>query len=346
MRLWDYLKDRLWFFLIAAISLGLMLLFLTAFRVSGQLTAAICVIFGLFLIAEETAGFLRKKRFYDDMQGKLDGLDKKYLIHEMLKRPDFLDGQIMYDGFCIANKSMCENVSAYKRTADDFREFIEMWVHEIKLPVASLQLMAHNHCDELGEKFQEQLSRIDGYTDQVLYYARSENAEKDYIIKETALKRTVANVAMKNRETAQLCGASIETEGLGLSVMTDGKWLEFILGQLIDNAVRYRAVPEHDGREARLSFSARVEGAGSASERVVLNVADNGCGISEADLGRIFERGFTGTNGRSHERSTGMGLYLVRTLCEKMGLAVGARSAVGEGTGIDITFPRERSRAV
>lgn len=333
MKLWDYLKDRMWFFFIAAVSLGLMLLFLTAFRVSGQLTATICVIFGFFLIAEETAGFLRKKRFYDDMQGKLDGLDKKYLIHEMLKKPSFLDGQILFDALCEANKSMCENVAEYKRTADDFREFIEMWVHEIKLPVASLQLMAHNHSDELGEKFQEQLRRIDGYTDQVLYYARSENAEKDYIIKETPLRRTVANVALKNRESAQLCGASIETEGLDLSVMTDGKWLEFMLGQLMANSLKYTV----EGREPVIRISAE-----ELPDRVLLRFRDNGTGIPEADLPRIFDKSFTGENGRSYAKSTGMGLYIVRSLCERLGHSITASSVKGEYTEFTIAFAKNQ----
>ncbi|WP_028520775.1 sensor histidine kinase [Ruminococcus flavefaciens] len=333
MKLWDYIKDRMWFFLIAAVSLGLMLLFLTAFRVSGQLTATLCVIFGLFLIAEETAGFLRKKRFYDDMQGKLDGLDKKYLIHEMLKKPSFLDGQIMFDALCEANKSMCENVADYKRTADDFREFIEMWVHEIKLPVASLQLMAHNHSGELGEKFQEQLRRIDGYTDQVLYYARSENAEKDYIIKETPLRRTVANVALKNRESAQLCGASIETEGLDLSVMTDGKWLEFMLGQLMANSLKYTV----EGREPVIRISAE-----ELPDRVLLRFRDNGTGIPEADLPRIFDKSFTGENGRSYAKSTGMGLYIVRSLCERLGHSITASSVKGEYTEFTIAFAKNQ----
>ncbi|HNZ98783.1 ATP-binding protein [Ruminococcus sp.] len=333
MKLWDYLKDRLWFFFIAAVSLGLMLLFLTAFRVSGQLTATICVIFGFFLIAEETAGFLRKKRFYDDMQGKLDGLDKKYLIHEMLKKPSFLDGQILFDALCEANKSMCENVAEYKRTADDFREFIEMWVHEIKLPVASLQLMAHNHSDELGEKFQEQLRRIDGYTDQVLYYARSENAEKDYIIKETPLRRTVANVALKNRESAQLCGAFIETEGLDLSVMTDGKWLEFMLGQLMANSLKYTV----EGREPVIRISAE-----ELPDRVLLHFRDNGTGIPEADLPRIFDKSFTGENGRSYAKSTGMGLYIVRSLCERLGHSITASSVKGEYTEFTIAFAKNQ----
>ena len=126
----------------------------------------------------------------------------------------------------------------------------------------------------------------------------------------------------------------------------DPKWMDFILGQLIDNAVKYRALPELDGRQAQLSFAARIEDAGTAHERAVLAVRDNGCGISEADLPRIFERGFTGENGRSHAKATGMGLYLARTLCQKMGLSISARSKEGEGTTFEIVFPRERSRMV
>ena len=140
---------------------------------------------------EELTGYLRKRQFYAELHQKLDELDQKYLIHEMINKPDFLEGEILYNALCDANKSMCEKVAEHKRRSDDFRDFIEMWVHEVKLPVASLQLMAHNHRDELGEKFTEQLRRIDDYTDQVLYYARSKNAEKDYIIKETSLQHNL-----------------------------------------------------------------------------------------------------------------------------------------------------------
>ena len=285
----------------------------------------------LFVCAEELIGFIRKKAFYDELREKLGSLDKKYLIHEMLKRPDFYEGQLMYDALYEANKSMCENVAVYKRSSDDFREFIEMWVHEVKLPVASLQLMAHNSGGETGEKFLEQLRRIDGYTDQVLYYARSENAEKDYIIKETSLRRMVANVALKDREALQLAGVSVETEGLDISVMTDGKWLEFILGQFMSNSLKYIA----SGREPVIKVSAE-----ELDDRVLLHFRDNGIGIPVSDLPRVFEKSFTGENGRTRAKSTGMGLYIVKSLCDRIGHSIKAESVKGEYTEFTIGFAK------
>ncbi len=331
MKITDYLKDRWWFYLAAAIPFGMILLFLTAYRVSDQLIAYISVIYLLFIVIEELIGFCRKREFYNELAEKLEVLDKKYLIHEMLHRPSFLEGEIIYDALYEANKSMCENVAEYRRSSTDFREFIEIWVHEVKLPVASLQLMAHNHKDELGDKFMEQLRRIDGYTDQVLYYARSENAEKDYIIKPVSLKRAVANTALKNREDLQLAGASIETEGLDVNVMTDGKWLEFILGQFTANSLKYKSAD----RELVINVSAE-----NMPDKVLLHFRDNGIGIPERDLPRVFEKSFTGDNGRSYAKSTGMGLYIVKSLCERLGHSISVSSEQGSFTELTIVFAK------
>jgi hypothetical protein len=331
MKFSGYVKDRIWFYVISCISFGLILLFLEAFRVSVQLVGAISVIFILFVLFEEVFGYFRKKRFYEELEENLELLDKKYLIHEMLEEPSFIEGRLTYEALCDANKSMCENVNVYKRRSEEFRDFIEMWVHEVKLPVASLQLMAHNHRDELGDKFLEQLSRIDGYTDQVLYYARSENPEKDYIIKETSLKRAVSNAALKNREAIQVCGASVETSGLDVNVMTDSKWLEFMLGQFIANSLKYIS----PGREPVISISAEEN-----DDKVLLHFRDNGIGISEGDLPRIFDKSFTGENGRSYVRSTGMGLYIVKNLCDRLEHSITAVSERGSYTELIIGFAK------
>ena len=107
MKLWDQIRDRGWFYITALIAYGLILLFLTAYRVSSQLIIFISGICILFVIAEETIGYLRKRAFYNSIAEKLEILDKKYLIHEMLQRPSFLEGQITFDTLCEANKSMC-----------------------------------------------------------------------------------------------------------------------------------------------------------------------------------------------------------------------------------------------
>ncbi|MBP5580288.1 MAG: sensor histidine kinase, partial [Ruminococcus sp.] len=167
--------------------------------------------------------------------------------------------------------------------------------------------------------------------DQVLYYARSGSAEKDYIIKETSLKRIVANAALKNREDIQLAGASVETEGLDISVMTDGKWLEFMLGQFIANSLKYTV----EGRSTVMSISAE-----ELTDRVLLRFRDNGIGIPEKDLPRVFDKSFTGENGRLYAKSTGMGLYIVKSLCEKLGHSISVTSQQGSYTEFTIAFAK------
>lgn len=331
MKITDFIRDRAVPYMIFAIIFTIMMLFMEAFRVPAQLIIIIGVIFWLGFIISEGWELFRRKKFYDDMLNKLESLDKKYLISEMLDEPAFLDGRIFWDVLCQADKSMCENAAEYRRSAAAFREFIEMWVHEIKLPVSSLLLMMHNNKSEFSGKALEQLRRIDGYTDTVLYYARSENAEKDYIIKENSLKRTVSNVAVKYREDLLLNNVQLQTENLDVNILTDGKWLEFILGQFLANSLKFIS----DKREAVIKISAE-----ELSDKIILRFRDNGIGISESDLPYIFEKSFTGENGRIQARSTGMGLYIVKNLCNRLGHEISVRSVKNEFTEFEITFAK------
>ena len=329
MKTADFFKDRYFIYIACAFAFAVIVVFMAAFHVQIQLMVIVGVIFWLMIIINETWEFLRKRSFYNDLFDKLDSLDKKYLISEMLESPRFYEGQLLCEILQQADKSMYENAAEYRRSASDFREFIEMWVHEIKLPVSSLLLMAHNNKSEFSGKALEQLRRIDGYTDTVLYYARSENAEKDYLINEVSLKRTVSNVAVKNRESLLLRNVSLNTEGLDVNVLTDGKWLEFILGQLLSNSLKF--FPE--GLEAEIKISAEA-----LPDRTVLRFRDNGIGIPESDLPYIFEKSFTGENGRSGAGSTGMGLYIVKNLCGRLGHEISVNSVKGEFTEFKIFF--------
>ena len=329
MNLNDFLKDRAFVLWARIITFAVMLMFMRAFRIPSELMIIISVNFLLLAVVLEAWEFLRKKSFYNDLLSKLDSLDKKYLISEMLNEPGFYEGQILREILRDTDKSMCENVAEYRRSAADFREFIEMWVHEIKLPLSSLLLMIHNQKSEANGKVLEQLRRIDSYTDTVLYYARSENAEKDYIIKEISLKRTVSNVAVKYREDLLLHNVSLETDSLDVNVLTDGKWLEFILGQLLANSLKFFS----EEREAAIEISAE-----ELSDRTVLRFRDNGVGIPESDIPYIFEKSFTGENGRTHAKSTGMGLYIVKNLCTRLGHKISVNSVKNEFTEFEITF--------
>lgn len=331
MKLIDFIRDRYFVYISCTLAFAVMLIFMGAFHIQIQLMVIVSIIFWLLTIINETWEFLRKKSFYDNLLGKLDSLDKKYLISEMMESPRFYEEQLLYEIMHQTNKSMYEYAAEYRRNASDFREFIEMWVHEIKLPVSSLLLMAHNNKSEFSGKALEQLRRIDGYTDTVLYYARSENAEKDYLINDVSLKRTVSNIAVKNREALLLRDVSLHTEGLDVNVLTDGKWLEFILGQLFANSLKF--FPE--GHQAEIKISAE-----DFPDRTVLRFRDNGIGIPESDVPYIFEKSFTGENGRSGAGSTGMGLYIVKNLCSRLGHEISVNSIKGEFTEFTITFAK------
>jgi hypothetical protein len=322
MKLSGFIKDRLPAYLIFAGTLLLMLVFLFAFHISLEAVIIISVILLLGGVSAEAWEFFRKKSFYDKLTSDLEQLDKKYLLAEMTESPEFLEGRIIYDALQESDKSMCENIAAYRRDSADFREYIELWVHEIKLPVAGLQLMCHN---DGNSKYNEQLKRIDEYIENVLYYARSGNAEKDYVIKAVSLKRVFGETAVRNREELQERNIELHTENLDAEVMTDSKWLSFIMGQLMGNSLKYDAD----------SIKVYAE---DMPDKTVLHFRDNGIGISENDLPYIFEKSFTGENGRTHKKSTGMGLYIVKKLCGKLGHGVSADSVQGEFTEISITF--------
>ena len=324
MKLTDYLKDRFPVYLIMISAWVLMLIFMSAYRSTMQEIIIIGMILLISVITAELWNFFRKKSYYDRLLNCLNELDKKYLISEMAEIPDFYDGKLLYQVICETDKSMCEHIAEYRHQSEDFREYIELWVHEIKLPVASLQLMCYNH----GRYFQ-QLKRIDSYIENVLYYARSKNAEKDYIIKEISLKRVFADTAIKNREALQEQNVSIRTENLDIAVMTDGKWLEYIFGQLMSNSLKYFS-PE---RKPELFIYTE-----NLPDKVIVHFRDNGIGIPEQDLSRIFEKSFTGENGHHHAKSTGMGLYIVKKLCDKLGHGIKAESVPEEYTEIVMMF--------
>jgi hypothetical protein len=326
MKLRDFLKDRLPAYLIYFCALLFMIIFLSAFRVRLQAAVIVGAIGFLAVFSAELWNFLRKKAYYDKLENCLAELDKKYLVCEMTENPDFLDGRILQDTLSETGKSMCENIAEYRLENKEFREYIELWVHEIKLPLASLQLMCHN---DKSTRYLEKIGQIDSYIENVLYYARSETAEKDYLIREVSLKRAFGEIAIKNREQLQGLNVSLRAENLDVNVMTDGKWLEYILGQLMGNSMKYFS----DKREPEILVYAE-----NTKDKTVLHFRDNGVGIPENDLPYIFEKTFTGENGRARAKSTGMGLYIVKKLCGKLGHSVSAKSVQGEFTEIIITF--------
>lgn len=328
MRFADYLRDRMAALIITIFSLAVTLIFLLAFRVETQVMALVAVIFVLSAAACLLWDYFRKKEYYSRLEAMLSELDKKYLLAEMMDEPGFLEGQILSDTLVESGKAMADHVADYRRTNKEFREYIEMWVHEVKIPVASLRLMCHNKTLDPG-KITGELKRIDDYIDNVLYYSRAENAGQDYIIKEISLEECFKTAAIKNMDALNMMGADLRTEGLDLSLMTDGKCLEFIFGQLLDNSMKYKS-PD---RSLEIKVSAQ-----DLPDRTVVVFADNGIGIAPEDIPYVFDKSFTGHNGRKGAHSTGMGLFIVKSLCQRLGHSISVSSEAGSSTTFTLTF--------
>lgn len=329
MRWNDYLKDRLLVVLAALCVVLVIVILLVAFRVEIELIIVVAVLCSLYTIGLLMFDFLREKRFYDNLLNRVKHLDKAYLVLETMEEANFYEGILLEEALYDINKSMMENIKLYEEHEATFRDYVEMWVHEIKAPLASLALRAHNYPQKYDQKILEQLRRVEMSVERILYYVRGEQSEKDYLLRELSLEEVVHKVLVKYRDDLLAAKMELKVGNLAFKVVTDAKWLEFILGQIVSNSIKYR----RDDVMAWLEFDgARAGGI------VKLTVRDNGLGVASEDLPRVFEKSFTGQNGRLRGASTGMGLYIANNLCGKLGHKIRMDSEQNVGTKITIEF--------
>lgn len=310
MKLDKYLWNKKINISILAVGYFIIVAMLVAFKAQNSLIIGITIVYIAVVVASFLIDFFRKKNFYDEFTANTEKLDKKYLVLEMLKEPKFYEGKILYDNLYEIDKSMAENVNKYNHSIEDFKEYIEMWIHEVKIPIASLVLMCHNHKGEIDEKYIKQIRRLNNYTDQVLYYIRSNYSENDYLIKEVGLNKAVGEVLIKNRDDLLENKINIQVDLNNYSVFTDSKWFQFILNQIINNSIKYKKA----GVESIIKITAS-----QTKDETTIEIFDNGIGIPRKDLKKVFNKSFTGENGRIGAKSTGMGLYIADRLCKKLG---------------------------
>lgn len=273
----------------------------------------------------------KKKKYYNYLEKILNQLKEKYLITEVIKKPEFIEGKILYETLEQINKSMHENVNKYKYNVKDYKDYIELWIHEIKIPLATSKMIIENNKNNTTRSIEEELDKLENYIDQALYYARSNTVEKDYYIKKSNLKELVNESIKKNKTILIQEKVEINTHDLNNIIYTDSKWIIFILNQLIQNSVKYK----NKERTLEIEMFSKEN-----KDNTILYIKDNGIGIKKNEINRVFEKGFTGTNGRlSNKKSTGIGLYLCKKLCDKLGISIELDSKENEYTIIKIIFP-------
>ena len=306
-------------------------IFLMAYNVGMFIKIYIpLIIMGLYVISISIEYF-KRKRFYDNLLNMLEELDEKYLITEIIKTPNFLEGKIFKNALEQIDKSMLENVNKYKYMTEDYKEYIELWIHEIKIPIATSKMVIENNKNAITKSIDEELDKVENYIEQALFYARSNTVEKDYYIRKVVLKEIVNESIKKNKSSLIQEKISIDIHDLDIEVNTDNKWIVFILNQIIQNSIKYR----------KKENSVIEIYANQGKENVILYIKDNGIGIKQGEITRVFEKGFTGENGRIiNKKSTGIGLYLCKKLCNKLGLGIELNSEKNIGTEVKIIFPK------
>ena len=308
--------------------------------VTGSNASAIALVSfceALFASAALAAGFLRDREFYQQLDLFCDSPDNARYLSSILEEPRTLEGSIAYRALAVQGKAASDELAARARDMKEYRDYIELWVHETKTPIASAQLALSNlHGPEIG-KVRGDLDRIESRVEQALYYARSATLSEDFSIEELGLA-ALARKACRQRSRT-LIGAGISLEFAideALEVLADAKWTDFIIGQVLENSATYGA--------KTIRFEGTVKDVGTKDGCIELAIGDDGDGIPAADVPRVFDRGFTGSRGRTHHKATGMGLHLAAVACERMGLGLRVSSEEGTGTTVALTFPIDRTR--
>ena len=235
----DFIKDKVVLIVTVILALISIEILLLAYNIGTiakiYITAIIVIVIFISILFE----YKRKQHFYNQLKANMDELNQKYLISEIIKTPNFIEGKILKETLQDAGKSMLENVNYYKNIQEEYKEYIELWIHEVKIPIAASKMIIENHKNEITKSIDEELDKVENYTEQALFYARSNAVEKDYIITKTNLKEIVNSAILKNKSTLLNERISLELKDLEQEVYTDSKWTTFIINQIIQNAIKY-----------------------------------------------------------------------------------------------------------
>lgn len=230
-------------------------------------------------------------------------------------------------GYQIIISSLLRQIDSLTSASDArYRETIDyytMWAHQIKTPIASMKLSINSFDNEMSHNLSCELSRIEQYVDMVMAYLRLDSEYSDYVFKRCDIDPIIKRSVRRFSREFIMRKIGLKYETIRISTVTDEKWLGFVIEQLISNALKYTK-----------TGSIRIY----QESPYVLSIQDSGIGISSHDLPRIFDKGYTGYNGRDNEKSSGLGLYLCKTICQRLGVRINATSELGVGTTISLDF--------
>ena len=266
-------------------------------------------------------------------------------VEEQAQLPEATDDvEILYHGL-LENQSIArsESESSAAIRQSQMRDYYSMWVHQIKTPISAMKLLLEAEREELGQlicddeqsqcllsdnmdSFEDELFRIEEYVSMALQYQRVSSTENDFVLEKVSVDGVIRDTIKKYAKIMIRRHIGINYSGTGQEVYTDGKWLAFMLEQILSNAIKYTP-------QGVVTIETAEE-----KDRFFITIKDTGIGIKAEDLPRVFEKGYTGYNGHADKKATGIGLYLCRQMADKLGHTIRMESEIGKGTKVWIGF--------
>ena len=332
-------QNYIWILMIVTMScIHLLYMYLIGARKQDLVYAA--VLDAILLLITVLVGFFRYSSKVKALSNAL-----KRPVEEQAQLPEATDDvEILYHRL-LENQSIArsESESSAAIRQSQMRDYYSMWVHQIKTPISAMKLLLEAEREDLGQlicddeqsqcllsdnmdSFEDELFRIEEYVSMALQYQRVSSTENDFVLEKVSVDGVIRDTIKKYAKIMIRRHIGMNYSGTVQEVYTDGKWLAFILEQLLSNAIKY--TPQ--------GF-VKIETA-EEKDRFFITIKDTGIGIKAEDLPRVFEKGYTGYNGHADKKATGIGLYLCRQMADKLGHTIRMESEIGKGTKVWIGF--------
>lgn len=312
----SYLRARIWWLLFLLLCLGMCALVFGLYHLplaAVGYAAALCAALALVWLAADVWGYRRRHRCLAALQNEIT------VTLEHLPRP--------WNALEADYQALLRALDAQRREQEgklgsqyrDMMEYYTIWAHQIKTPIAAMRLLLQEEDSPRSRALGEELQRIEQYVQMVLGYLRLDSESTDFVLRRCDLDAVVRQAVRNYAGSFIRKKIALDYQPLRVQVLTDEKWMRFVIEQVLSNALKYT-------RAGKVTISLEGE--------ATLVIADTGIGIAPEDLPRVFERGFTGCNGRVDQRSSGIGLYLCRRILKQLGHGIRITSAPGQGTRV------------
>lgn len=324
--------------IVTMLCIHLLYMYLIGARKQDVVYAA--VLDAILLLITVLVGFFRYSSKVKALSNAL-----KRPVEEQAQLPEATDDVEMLYQRLLENQSIArsESESSAAIRQSQMRDYYSMWVHQIKTPISAMKLLLEVEREELGQlicddeqsqyllsdnmdSFEDELFRIEEYVSMALQYQRVSSTENDFVLEKVSVDGVIRDAIKKYAKIMIRRHIGINYSGTGQEVYTDGKWLAFMLEQILSNAIKYTP-------QGFVTIETAEE-----KDRFFITIKDTGIGIKAEDLPRVFEKGYTGYNGHADKKATGIGLYLCRQMADKLGHTIRMESEIGKGTKVWIGF--------